>query len=314
MNDPAAYFNDPLDPARSLQLNNRYWHGERFEHLDMLREADEDINRRRFTRARRSLRRVKALLPPLMHRRFVSRLVYSIVYRTVFEPIRFSIKLSPKFVEANAYRGSEPIFSKEATCTEELSDIAELARSVFRDRYGRDLMTSSFGIRYQNSTYQPSRERMTRFGSFSDFHLDEGKDFTCIIYLCEVTEANGCFTYIDGTNTVAKSHVLRALHQVVNMDMALKSPEDTAALPLELRGGMSIGDYLDDDKRERLQPHVVPFVGRVGDGIIFNGFDTLHRGGKPLSGERLALFISTTGRLRTHLKKAACDAMAALWL
>src|SRR5262249_21280904 len=84
----AQYFNAPLDPARSLQLNNRYWKGETFTHLDALRQADDDVEHARYAALRKSLAPVKALLPAEFHRAFVSRLSYSIVCRTAFEPIR----------------------------------------------------------------------------------------------------------------------------------------------------------------------------------------------------------------------------------
>src|SRR6266498_1108717 len=117
MSDIADYFNDALDPARSLQLNNRYWKDERFQHLDMLREADDDINNLRLVSLRKSLKRVKSLLPSNMHRPFLSRLVYSMMYRVSFAPIRFSVKLSDDFVRANLYSGTENESSRSAQQT-----------------------------------------------------------------------------------------------------------------------------------------------------------------------------------------------------
>jgi hypothetical protein len=313
MSDAAAYFNDPLDPPRSLQLNNRYWKGETFTHLDMLREADDDINNRRLVSLRKSLKRVKSLLPAKFHYSFLSKLVYSMIYRVSFEPIRFSIKLSDGFLSANSFDGRESVAYKTATQTGELKYIVDLAHSIYRDKYGIDVLSSKFELRYMNSTNVDSVNRMTRFGDFSDFHLDAGKDFTCVIYLCHVGADNGCFTYLDGTGSLHKSHLLRALHQVVNFDMGLSTPDQLSPLPLELRGG-AIGDLLDDEKRDRLRDACVHVLGDTGDGIIFNGFDLLHRGGKPVRGERTSLFISTTGHLHMRLKKYAYDLLAYLWL
>src|SRR5215469_2888761 len=107
MFDVASYFNDPLNPERSLQLNNRYWKLDRFQYLDLLREADDDINNFRLVSLRKSLRPIKALLPPQFHTAFVSRLVYSMVYRTSFAPFTFTLKLSDSFVKANSYSGLE---------------------------------------------------------------------------------------------------------------------------------------------------------------------------------------------------------------
>lgn len=313
MSDVVDYFNDPLDPPRSLQLNNRTWKGDTFTHLDLLREADDDINHGRIASLKKSLRGVKALLPPQYHGALVRRIVYSMLYRVNFEPIRFSIKLSDAFVRENSYVGPKNEVYQSAKHTEELRHIVGLAQRVYQDFYGNDLVFSHFEVRYMNSTHARVSD-FTKHGAFSDFHLDEQMSFTCIIYLCTAARENGCFSYIDGTNRIKKSHLLRALHQVVSFDMRLPLPAQTAHLPLELRGGMGYGNFLDDEKVERLREARVDFVGNVGDGVMFNGFDTLHRGGKPTSGERTAVFIATGGHFRMRVKKYASQLLASLWL
>ena len=310
------YFDDPFDPARSLQLNNRYWKDERYQHLDDLRAAEDDINHRRMSSLRKTLRPVKALLPPRVRRSFVSRIVYSMVYRVVFEPIRFKLELSEDFIRANSYSGTADEAYMPAKQTEELRHIVDLIHSIYRRHYGHDVMSSDLAVRYIDARNKVAVTRMTAHGEFSDFHLDEGKDFTCILYLCPVTHENGCFTYIDGSSAVRKSHLLRAAHQVVDCDLGLSSapPEARSHLPLEFRGSMRIGDYLDEAKVEKLRDSVVEMVGKPGEGIIFNGFDTMHRGGKPLSGARTALFISTRGHFTGRMRRMANDLMARLWL
>src|SRR5689334_12603038 len=71
-NTAVEQFNDPLDPQRSLQLNNRYWKGESFQYLDVLREADDDAHHGRLKALRKSLKPVKKLLPARFHRSFIS--------------------------------------------------------------------------------------------------------------------------------------------------------------------------------------------------------------------------------------------------
>lgn len=315
-NTAVEQFNDPLDPQRSLQLNNRYWKSESFQHLDVLREADDDAHHGRLKALRKSLRPVKKLLPARFHRSFISRLVYSMVYHVDFQPIRFSMKLSDAFVRANSYDGAEAEFFKSAAHVDELRHITSFVHGIYRDYYGVDALSSDFAVRYANAKNEKSVKRMTEYGAFSDFHLDEKKDFTAIIYMSRVERDNGCFSYIDGSPAMGRSHLLRALHQVVDFDMGLAgSPiEERARLPLELRGSMRVGDYLDDDKQQKLLPACVDVLGDAGDGIIFNGFDTIHRGGKPLKGSRTALFISTRGHINKRLKKAFYDQMAYLWL
>jgi hypothetical protein len=313
MSDVAAYFSDPLDPARSLQLNNRYWKSESYQHLDILREAEDDVQNMRLTALRKSLKPVKALLPPNMHRAFIRRLIYSMVYHVAFAPMRFTVKLSDDLLRANQYQGTDDEASMVARNTEELKYIVRLAQNIYRDHYGLDFLSSTLAVRYMNSRNVEARRRMMEFGDLSDFHLDQGKDFTCIIYLCPVTRDNGCFTYVNGSTALRKSHILRALHQVVEFDLNLTTPEQRSKLPLELRGSMAIGNYLDDEKQERVRNACVEVVGSAGDGIIFNGFDTIHRGGKPLNGSRTALFISTRGHFNLRVKKALYDQLGYLW-
>src|SRR5437879_844672 len=314
MADAIDYFSDPLDPSRSIQLNNRMWKGDTFKHLDLLREADDDLNHRRIGSLRKSLRRIKALLPAQYYGALVRRIVYSMLYHVSFEPIRFSIKLSDAFVRANSYIGPKNEAYQSAQHTEELRHIVGLARRVYQDYYGNDLMFSHFQIRYINSTNSQRVREITKYGAFSDFHLDQLMGFTSIIYLCAVGRDNGCFSYIDGTSRMKRSHLLRALHQVVTFDMALPLPEQTSHLPLELRGGMGYGNFMDDEKVERLSNARVDFVGNVGDGIMYNGFDTLHRGGKPTTGERTARCIATGRQSRVGAKTYANQPLALLWL
>lgn len=310
------YFNDALDPKRSLQLNNRYWKGEDFRHLELLREADDALESRRFRALRKSLRHVKRLLPERYHRSFLSRMVYAVMYSVTFEPIRFSLRLPDEFLRENTYQGSDSIAYYDARHAEALKYVVDLVHAIYRDQYGKDVLRSQASVRYANSENDALQVRMTSGGALSDFHLDEGKDFTAIVYLCRVTSANGCFEYIEGSNSVRKSPILRALHQVVDFDMGLSgaSPEDHAHLPLELRGSMALGNYLDEEKVERLSASRVEVTGNAGDGIIFNGFDTIHRGGKPLTGNRTAVFVATRGLINKRLQKAAVDLLAYLWL
>src|SRR6266480_3187999 len=148
MADVVDYFNDQLDPPHSIQLNNRMWRGETFQHLDLLRETDDAINRRRISSLRKSLRRVKALLPVPYHGPLVKRIVYSMLHSVAFDPIRFSIKLSDAFLRANSYAGPKNEVHQTAEHTEELRHIVDLAQSVYKSYYGNDLVFSNFDVRY----------------------------------------------------------------------------------------------------------------------------------------------------------------------
>jgi hypothetical protein len=314
MNATAVYFNDPLDPQRSLQLNNRFWREERFSRLDDLRAADDDINNERWASLRKTIKPVKAMLPRQYHAAFLRHLAYSITYRRRFEPIRFTLKLSDEFLDANRYNGANSEHYDVGRNVDELYPAMEMAHAVYRKNYGLDGLYSRYQVRYVNSNNVRTVKEVTRYGAFSDFHLDQRADFTCIIYLSDVKPENGCFSYIDGTSSLDKSHLLRALHSVVSFDMGLPNPDQVGHLPLELRGGIGMGNFIDDEKHDRLSASKVDFVGRAGDGIMFNGFDTVHRGGKPLVGERHAIFISTAGYARMRVKRVLLQTLASIWL
>lgn len=314
MVDITREFNDPMDPARSLQLNNRYWKGESFTHLDILRTADDDINNGRYGALKKSLKPVMALLPKEHHRAFVARLAYSITYRIVFEPIRFNLRLPDSFIEANSYTGEKNEVYMDGKNVEELRHVVGLAHNAYTEYYGRDILRSGFQVRYINSSNAQRVTEITSHGAFSDFHLDQRSEFTCIVYLSNVGPTNGCFSYLDGSSTIQKSHLLRALHGVVTFEMGLPNPEQTSHLPLELRGGIGLGNFLDDEKHQKLASAKVDVLGPPGSGVIFNGFDTIHRGGKPTEGERLAIFVSTGGRLTMRLRRYSRQLMASMWV
>lgn len=307
-------FSDPLDPARSLQLNNRYWKHDTFQHLDLLRTAEDQIEHRRFVAARTTLRQVATLLPNTFHRAFVSRLAYSIVYRAAFEPIRVSLTLPDVFLTANRYDGAETEALVDVRRRDAINDLVDVVHRAYAQVNGRDVLHSDFEVRYINSANAQRVREMTGYGALSDFHLDESADFKCIVYLTPANREAGCFSYIEGVGAVRKSHVLRALQGVVRFDMSLNTPGQVAHLPLELRGGSELGNYLDEEKHSLLTAATVDVIGNAGDGIMFDGFHTLHRGGKPTNGARTALVISTAGRLRRGINKGLRLMLERLWM
>lgn len=51
-------FSDPLNPDRSLQLNNRYWPQAKFEYLEAIREAESLLLEGRWVSMARVLRKI----------------------------------------------------------------------------------------------------------------------------------------------------------------------------------------------------------------------------------------------------------------
>jgi hypothetical protein len=95
--------------------------------------------------------------------------------------------------------------------------------------------------------------------------------------------------------------------------MQLETPAAVADLPLELRCGTAVGNFLDHAKLARLAEAQVDVVGGAGEGILFNGSHTLHRGGKPTIGQRTALVISVSGVVRRTAHGSARQLLEYLW-
>ena len=277
-------------------------------------ERAEPCQHVRTSEARTALRHVTPLLPNQFRRAFLSRLAYSVVYHTAFEPVRVSLTLPDVFLTANHYDGANTEALMGAERRDAIQELVGVVHRAYTAVHGRDVLRSDFEVRYINSANAQRLHEVTAYGGLSDFHLDETSDFKCIVYLTPTQRENGCFSYFEGASTVRTSHVLRALQGVVRFDMGLNTPEQVAHLPLELRGGSELGNYLDDDKHDALARARVDVVGDAGEGIIFDGFHTLHRGGKPTSGERTALVISTAGRLRKGVNKGRRLLLERLWM
>ena len=60
-------------------------------------------------------------------------------------------------------------------------------------------------------------EGITRWGDLSDFHIDEAKGITTMIYLSDVLNpSEGAFQYVENSEKMPRSRVLTAAHICVN--------------------------------------------------------------------------------------------------
>jgi hypothetical protein len=96
--------------------------------------------------------------------------------------------------------------------------------------------------------------------------------------------------------------ILSAIHQCVEFDMLVTTPDSLASFPLEFRGSMGIGNFLDEDKVKAVCEFRRDVEGPVGTFVTFNGQYVLHRGGKPLAGTRTAAFLQPEGLVRHKMK------------
>jgi hypothetical protein len=138
-------------------------------------------------------------------------------------------------------------------------------------------------------------EKAFNFGPMSDYHNDELKGITCVIYLSDVKRENGAFSFIQGSENIPRSSVLTAIHQTVCFDMKITNPDEMKCVPLEFRSTPLIGNFLESEKIEALLHKETVLEGGAGKTIIFNGQKLIHRGGKPNSGSRYAAFLAMEG-------------------
>ncbi len=131
---------------------------------------------------------------------------------------------------------------------------------------------------------------------YAYFHLDEVcYSLPLIIYLNDVSEASGPFSYVDRTDKMPQNLVLRAYHQAVChgckiMPHAEADRRTLASLPSVFRGGDLVGSFV--GPQPFASHKIVPFTGPAGTAVLFEGFQLLHAGGHPTCGSRKALFVA----------------------
>jgi hypothetical protein len=290
-------FDDPFVPSRSIQLNNKYWPGSTFTLLDMLRDAEKVLRSGDVVTTAHRLRSLKAhFRSDDFFRKFLRRLHRLALFKSSFGCVTGRIDLPASAVAANRYTGPDTRASYPLSNVGSFERLIEENAAIYKKSYGRDLLRTNTTVRF--AMPDERQADILNYGSLSDYHNDEYKGVSTIIYLCDVTEANGAFSYIEGSHDVPRSLVLSAIHQCVEFDMLITTPESLAGLPLEFRGSMGIGNFLDDDKVATLSRFRRTVEGPTGTFVTFNGQYVLHRGGKPLSGTRTAAFLQPEGLLR----------------
>jgi hypothetical protein len=294
-------FSDAFDPSVSLQLNNRYWPGQKWTLRSLLADCEAALREGGPAAAVTGLRRLRqyfttdAVFARLLHR--VHRL-HSQRSQFGFEAGR--IDVSPEVLEANRYRGSLRSAEYAMARPESFSEVEQKATYIYRREYGTDVLRVNRSVRFAMPNDRTCD--VTSWGELSDFHNDEYKGISAIIYFSPTKTENGAFSFIEGSELIPRSIVLTAIHQCVELDMGLRGPENLSRLPLEFRGSMAVGNYLDYDKVRVLCAFRRVVEGGAGTYVTFNGQYVLHRGGKPLSGSRIAGFLQPEGMLMLKAK------------
>lgn len=131
---------------------------------------------------------------------------------------------------------------------------------------------------------------------FGYFHFDEFcYSMPTIVYLDDVDEECGPFSYVDGSDKLPQNYVLRALHQAVGHHCRinpLKPAERTriGRLPSALRGGDLVGSFAGPMPFEENNTKLA--TGDAGLVSLFEGFRLTHAGGHPKTKSRKALFVA----------------------
>jgi hypothetical protein len=156
------------------------------------------------------------------------------------------------------------------------------------------------------------------------YHFDaEPHVAKMMIYLSDVTEADGPFRFVKGSHSLGRSSFIIGLHHT--MDFAINrlvssevglfarhafmsGRELIMQFPHAFIGSTHFGDDLmmDSPLSRYLLDNTVVFTRKAGAGIVFDGYLGVHAGGNPTSGERLAVQI---GFIQKKPKKVNSEPM-----
>lgn len=153
------------------------------------------------------------------------------------------------------------------------------------------------------------------------YHMDAEPDMIkMMVYLTDVSEGDGPFRYVRGSNRLKRSLFSFGLHLGVDrrVNPLIAGPSSRfnqnlfkygrsllMQFPACFIGSTHFGDHLIEgsDLSRYLLDNTVVFTRSAGSCIVFDGFLGVHAGGNPLSGERLAVQIGFVRR-RSFREKA----------
>ena len=295
-------FSNPLDPDRSIQLNNRYWPGERFTLLGIIADAEAMVAGGDLKRAARHLKQLERhFIGAGTFERFLRRLHRLCLYRSQFGLVIGKLDLDVGTVRANTYSGPASRMEYALERRDAFSKLIDQTEGIYKAQYGSDFVRTRCTVRFA----RPDERQVdvTEHGALSDVHNDEYKGISTIVYLSDVKdESAGAFAYVEDSHLIPRSIVLTAIHQSTAFDMKLDigraTPEQIGRVPLEFRGSPAMGNFMEEEKVKTVHRFLKVLTGPVGTYVSFNGQYVMHRGGKPLEGTRTAAFIQPIGSVR----------------
>ena len=283
----------PFDPIESLQLNNKYWPSEKFHNISLISDLENSLDEMGYLRSSDLLKRSASLLPMEARKSFLFLIARERLFQTEFG-IYFNNDLPFMTLKIES-SGDIKTHCFTPSKSPELREFEKDILGRYRKCFGFDFTKIHRQVRF--AVLDEKTNQLDQHGILSDFHNDEAKGLTTMIYLSDVAELdNGAFQYIANSHKIPRSDVLTAAHTAVGFSLGLTDPAEMRCLPLEFRGNLGIGNFLDTDKIELLHASVVNVLGKKGTAWTFNGHRLLHRGGKVKKGSRKAYFLQPEGK------------------
>lgn len=290
-------FCDPYDPERSFWI-----HTELTKDLkECFMEADELLAADKIRLTKKPVEMIASYLPQEVRDRYLRRLTYNYHYLCPYEPrirkYNVSEELKHQFMPEQKVQETYQNVELPAA----LDELMQGTRRETRRLYGIDILRSEVSVRYAShrleSPFQCDAPSDVSSRLLSAMHFDEKKGITSIIYLTDVDESTGCFSYLDGSHLLKQSLTIRTFHETLANDLNVKSSEDARRydIPEELYGTLDYGQNLPAHKREIAKRHIVKVVGPMGTAISFTGNTMIHGGGWPSAGQRVAMFVAHIG-------------------
>ena len=188
---------------------------------------------------------------------------------------------------------------------------------ILRNYVGSPVIWPWAHIRYADAARHGNEwEYIYRQHRYAYFHFDEVcYSLPFIIYLSDVSEASGPFSYVDQTDKMPQNLLLRSYHQALWHGCKITCHKESdrrtlASLPRVFRGGDLIGSIA--GPQPFASHKIVPCTGPAGTAVLFEGFQLLHAGGHPASGSRKALFVAFRFP-RNKLAQLVARTCGAIW-
>ena len=294
-------FSDPYDHEKSFWVHSEI----RADLKECLVEADRHLAAGNVRLAKAALQKIAQQLPEAFRDRFFLRLMYNHIYLRFYETRQQKIDLPPGLKDEYARKFSDSrAVADNIEAPPQLDGLVRRTRGEMSTLYGADFIKSSVSVRYANHLspppYRCDNTQDVTSQLLSAMHFDEKKGITSIVYLTDVDEQTGCFSYLDGSHRIRQSVSIRAFHETLMHDMGVKTVEDARrhGVPDELAGTLAYGENLPPAKREIALRYVYKLTGPAGTAISFAGNILVHGGGWPLKGERIAVFVDHIGLIR----------------